>query len=96
MLDTVFEAKAQVVVGIVAFVLSIGFWILGTHTIRHAASLPWNWTPAVFIFHASMFALAVASYAIIATGLGYRATERVETAVVENIEQADQVDVKKS
>jgi len=41
----------------------------------------WNWTPSVFIFHASMFALVVASYAIVATGLGYKATERVEAYV---------------
>lgn len=40
-----------------------------------------------------MFALALAAYAIIATALGYRATERVETAVVENIEEAGTVDL---
>jgi ABC-type Na+ efflux pump permease subunit len=79
--STVFGAKAQVIVGVFAFTISGMFWVLGTVTIPHAASLPWNWTPAAFIFHASMFALVVASYAIIATGLGFRATERVESQV---------------
>lgn len=37
-----------------------------------------------------MFFGLVACYAIVATGLGYRATERVEKVVVE---QADEVDI---
>lgn len=45
------------------------------------------------IYWLSVEALLFAAYGIIATGLGYRATERVETAVVENIEEADQVNV---
>lgn len=77
----IFGAKAQVIVGAVAFHISFGFWGLGTAIIPGAYSLPWHWTPSAFIFHASMFALVVASYAIIATGLGYRATERVEAQV---------------
>jgi hypothetical protein len=43
------------------------------------------------IFLVSMEALAFASFNQMASALGYRATERVETAVVENIEQADEV-----
>lgn len=38
------------------------------------------------IFWLSIEALFFAAYSIVATALGYRATERVETAVVENIE----------
>lgn len=81
LLSHVFGARAQVAVGIFACVVSLGFWVLGTVTIPGAASLPWHWSPAAFIFHASMFALVVASYAIVATGLGYRATERVEKVI---------------
>jgi hypothetical protein len=77
-----FGARGQLVVGVFVFAVSIAFWTLGTLTIPHAAALPWRWTPSVFIFHASMFALALASYAIVATALGYRATERVEEHVL--------------
>lgn len=41
----------------------------------------------------SWLALILSGYNLMATGLGYRATERVETAVVENIESADNVEV---
>lgn len=61
--------------------ISLGFWALGTVTIPGAASPPWRWSPAAFIFHASMFALVVASYAIVATGLGYKAAERIEKVI---------------
>lgn len=88
---SVFGARGQLVVGVALFVISVSAWVLGTATIPHAASLPWHWTPSIFIFHASMLALVVASYAIVTTALGYRATERVEAKVVENIEQADEV-----
>lgn len=88
-----FGAHGQLAVGIFVFAVSVGFWAMGVSTIPHAASAPWRWSPPVFIFHASMFALVLAAYAIVATALGYRATERVETAVVENIEQADHVNV---
>lgn len=87
---TLFGARAQIIVGCVAFGISWCFWILGTFIIPGAASWPWNWTPSVYIFHASMFALVVASYAIIATGLGYLKTEHVETKVA-NIEDAGTV-----
>lgn len=46
------------------------------------------------VFLVSMEALFFAAYGVIATGLGYRATERVETAVVENIENVEEVNVK--
>lgn len=81
-----FGAHGQLVVGIFAFAGAVAAWVYG-------AGL--RGEPLVrFIFHASMAALVLAAYAIIATALGYRATERVETAVVENIEQADEVHVK--
>lgn len=44
------------------------------------------------VFHVSMFFGVVACYAIIATGLGYKATERVEQ-VVEIVAQDVDVDV---
>lgn len=94
MLRWFFGAHGQLAVGVLVCVVSVGFWTLGTLTLPGAASPPWAWSPSVFIFHASMFALVLASYAIVATALGYRATERVETAVVENIEQATNVNVK--
>lgn len=89
----VFGAHGQLAVGIFVLAVSIAFWVIGTMTIPGAEKLPWDWQPAVFIFHASMFALVLAAYAIIATALGYRATERVETAVVENIDEAGEVNL---
>lgn len=87
----IFGARGQVVQGVIALVVSLIFWVMGTLTIPNAASWPWHWTTGVYIFHASMFALFVASMGYIGTGLGYRATERVEAKVVENIEHADEV-----
>lgn len=85
-----FGAHGQLGVGILVFVLSVAAWVLGSATIPNAAAPPWRWTtPGVFIFHASMFALVLAAYGIVATALGYRATERVESAVVENIEEVN-------
>lgn len=83
-LNILFGAKAQVVVGVI-FLLATFFqsWYWGIHTKPSTTAIFW----------VSMEALAFASYAIIATGLGYRATERVETAVVENIEKADEIKV---
>lgn len=91
----IFGAKAQVIVGGISLVLSLLFWALGTAIIPGAYSMPWNWTPAVFIFHASMFALVVGSFGIVAAALGYRATERVE-AQVADVEHADEVNVKEA
>lgn len=76
-----FGARAQVWIGALAELVSVAFWVLGTFTIPGASTLPWHWGPGPFIFHASMFALVTASYSIIAAGLGYRATERVEEYV---------------
>jgi membrane protein implicated in regulation of membrane protease activity len=46
------------------------------------------------LFIVSMEALFFTAYAVISSALGYRATERVETAVVENIENVGDVNVK--
>jgi membrane protein implicated in regulation of membrane protease activity len=79
-LSIVFGAAAQVLVGIAFLVATIyQTWYWGIHTKATVDAL----------FYVSMEALAFASYAIIATGLGYRATERVEKVVVENIENVD-------
>jgi hypothetical protein len=83
MLRALFGARAQVVVGALFFLATI------------AQTIYWTWvTPPTVqaIFLVSMEALAFASYAIIATGLGYRATERVE-AKVADVEHADKVSV---
>jgi hypothetical protein len=82
-LNALFGAKSQVVVGVTTFLVGLSVWIYFMLT-----------PPTVgAVFHISMFFGLVACYAIIATGLGYRATERVETAVVNNIENADEVKV---
>ena len=85
LLNAVFGAKAQVVIGALCLLIGAFAWFYWTFI-----------TPPTVraVFHVSMFFGLVACYAIIATGLGYRATERVETAVVENIEKADNVTVK--
>lgn len=79
----IFGARAQVAVGVMLFLATVAqtVWWLFIHppTVR-----------AVFIV--SMEALAFAAYGIVATGLGYRATERVETT----IEQAEEVTVTQS
>jgi hypothetical protein len=41
----------------------------------------------------SFIALIIGGYNIVATGLGYRKTEHVEAQVVENIEEAENVEV---
>lgn len=92
----VFGAKAQVAIGSVCLVVSVFLWAYGgwlIHAGRRDELID-------LIFHASMFYGAVACYAIVATGLGYRATERVEAKVEEaDIEakrahvDADDVDV---
>lgn len=73
-----FGAHGQVAIGVIACVASVVTWGYGT-TLHGDALIR-------LLFHVSMAALVLAAYAIVATGLGYRATERVETAVVENIE----------
>lgn len=76
----IFGAHGQVLMGAIFCVGSIATWAYGTTL--HGDAL------VRLIFHVSMAALLFAAYGIVATGLGYRATERVETAVVENIETA--------
>jgi hypothetical protein len=66
-----FGARAQVVVGALCLVVGIAAWVYGSTL--HGEQL------LAFVFHISMFFGCVACYAIIATGLGYRATERVES-----------------
>jgi len=80
--QVVFGAKAQVVVGILFLAATI------------AQTIYWTWiTPPTVraIFLVSMEALAFASYSIIATGLGFRATERVE-AQVADVGKAEKVE----
>lgn len=81
----VFGAHGQVCVGALFCAGSVATWIYGATL--HGDAL------VRLIFHVSMAALLFAAYGIVATGLGYRATERVETAVVENIENAENVTV---
>lgn len=82
-LRIVFGAHGQLAVGVGVFVAVIGAWVYGSG-LRGEPLLR-------FIFHASMATLVIAAYSIIATALGYRATERVEAKVVETIERADEV-----
>jgi len=84
MLKAIFGAKGQVVFGIVCTVIGVYLWLHYTFLTKPGVDT---------VFQVSMFFGVVACYSIIATGLGYRATERVETAVVENIENADEVNV---
>lgn len=71
LLRVIFGAAAQVAVGAVCLTVAGVAWIYWTLT-----------PPTVFaIFHVSMFFGVVACYAIVATGLGFRATERVEQMV---------------
>lgn len=75
----VFGAHGQLAVGILACVVTIAAWVYGA-TLHGEALLR-------FLFHVSMFFGLLAAYAIVATALGYRATERVETAVIENADE---------
>jgi ABC-type Na+ efflux pump permease subunit len=81
-LRAVFGAHGQLAVGASVLVVSVASWVYGA-TLRGEALVR-------FIFHVSMAALVIASYAIIAAALGYRATERVEAQVVEH---ADNVSI---
>lgn len=84
MLSVIFGAKAQIAVGVLMAVATI------VQTVYWTVITP----PTVMaVFLVSMEALGFTAYGVIATGLGYRATERVETAVVENIENVDEVNV---
>lgn len=79
----VFGAHGQLVVGVLTFVGSITAWVYGAG-LRGESLLR-------FLVHVSMAALVLASYGIVATALGFRATERVESAVT--VEHADEVEV---
>lgn len=80
----IFGAHGQVLIGALACVAAVAAWIYGA-TLHGDALIRW-------LFHVSMAALVLAAYAIVATGLGYKATERVE-AQVANVEHADEVSV---
>jgi hypothetical protein len=80
----IFGAHAQVAVGTFFLLLTVAqsvYWLAITPAT----------TQAVFIV--SMEALAFAAYGIIATGLGYRATERVENIVIETVKQMKEVEI---
>ena len=80
-LEAIFGARGQLVVGILLTLIGIYIWL-------HYAFLA---TPTVAtVFHISMLFGVAACYAIVATALGYRATERVEKHIVEN---ADEVNI---
>jgi hypothetical protein len=77
-LQVIFGAHAQVAAGVLFLALTVlqtVYWLVITPAT----------TKAVFIV--SMEALAFAAYGVIATGLGYRATERVESIVVETVKE---------
>jgi hypothetical protein len=82
--DAFFGAKAQVIMGILMILAT------AVQTVYWTVITP----PTVMaVFLVSMEALFFSGYGVMATGLGYKATERVETKVVENIENADTVNV---
>jgi hypothetical protein len=83
-LNGLFGAHAQVIMGILMILAT------AVQTVYWTAITP----PTVMaVFLVSMEALFFSGYGVMATGLGYKATERVETKVVENIENADTVNV---
>lgn len=69
----IFGAKGQLVVGVLAFIVAAAAWAYWSFVQKPTVST---------VFHISMFFGLVACYSIIATALGYRATERVEAHVV--------------
>lgn len=79
-----FGAHGQVALGVTLCVAAGATWAYGATL--HGEAL------VRLIFHVSMAALVFAAYSIVATGLGYRATERVE-AVVADVEHAENVNL---
>lgn len=78
MMKCLFGGRAQVVIGAISSVLGALMWIYVE--IKYHSDL--NDSPVqAAIFRVSMFFGEMACYAIIATGLGFRATERVESHV---------------
>lgn len=78
MWERLFGARAQIVVGVVCFTVGVAAWAYGSMLTGERL--------LKFVYHVSMFFGLVACYAIVATGLGYRKTEHVETAVVEKVD----------
>jgi hypothetical protein len=75
-LGALFGAAGQVIVGVVTLIAGAATWVYFILTPPTISA----------VFHISMFFGCVACYAIIATGLGYRATERVEQKVEADID----------
>lgn len=72
--DVIFGARAQIIVGAVLTTIAIGIWVFYSFFS----------TPTVgVVFQISMLFGVAATYAIVATGLGYRKTEHVESAVAD-------------
>lgn len=81
-----FGAHGQVAIGVILVVGSAATWVYGT-TLHGDALIR-------LLFHVSMAALVFAAYSIIATGLGYRASERIEEVVTEQVNvNTENVDV---
>lgn len=71
-----FGAHGQIVVGVLFVVVTlVQAWWWGIHQKPSATAIFWL----------SVEALLFAAYGVFATALGYRATERVETAVIEHV-----------
>lgn len=81
-----FGAHAQVVLGVAFTLVALYLWL--HYTIFAEPSVR-------TVFHVSMLFGVAATYSIVAAGLGYRATERVEAHVdpTVSVEHADEVNV---
>lgn len=84
LLRAVFGAHGQIVVGII-LVITTAFQAVWWGVVTHPS--------AAAIFWLSVEALFYGAYGVFGTALGYKATERVEAAVVENIENATTVNI---
>lgn len=73
MIDVLFGARAQVAIGVACFLAGVTAW----------GWFIFNPPTVAAVFHVSMAFGLVACYAIVATGLGYRKTEHVETKITE-------------
>lgn len=74
MIDVIFGARAQIIVGAVLTSIAIGIWIFYSFFSKPTVGT---------VFQISMLFGVAATYAIVATGLGYRKTEHVEAAVAD-------------
>lgn len=77
LLGGVFGARGQITLGVILFAAAVGQWAYALAHLDDQALL------VRLLVHVSMEALVFAAYAIVATGLGYRATERVEAVVAD-------------